>query len=232
MNKALQSDVVSFFVPDQWKQVNIPILSDSPMEIDDPLSKALRIDFVRCNLQPLNTPLPVALFFPPENIAELNPETISIATTALVEKNSGLFMIGTPLLVNGVDRLFLDTVRDMIQIIVIVDKDSERGLLPWSIQFVNPRQLEDKYVATLMSDVSDEDIRLLQPSLREEYLRNRFRSYMNRFQFFHPDESKFDLTILLKENLVYVTQSHLLSSAQEEPEVSPSLEHPYGSDVR
>jgi hypothetical protein len=74
------------------------------------------------------------------------------------------------------------------------------------VQFVNPRRLEDKYVLTLMSDVSDKDIRLMQPSLREEYLRNRFRSYMNRFQLFHLDDSRFELAISLVGNQIQVEE--------------------------
>ena len=31
-----KSEVVSFNVPEQWKQVNIPLLSDNPIKIDDP----------------------------------------------------------------------------------------------------------------------------------------------------------------------------------------------------
>ena len=30
------SEVVSFFVPEEWKQIHIPALSDAPLEINDP----------------------------------------------------------------------------------------------------------------------------------------------------------------------------------------------------
>jgi hypothetical protein len=59
----------------------------------------------------------------------------------------------------------------------------------------------------LMSDLSDRDIRLLQPTLREEYLRNRFRSYMNRFQLFRLDDVNFDLTIALKDGLILIEET-------------------------
>lgn len=205
------SEVVSYFVPDQWKQINIPILSDSPIEINDPQAKALRIDFIRCNLLSVDAPIQLALFFPPENLQNLNPENVSIASNKLVQVNRGTPLISYPLYANGVDSLFLQTVRDMIEIVIIVSPKLERKLLDWSVQFVNPRLLEDKYVGILMSDVSDRDIRLLQPTLREEYLRNRFRSYMNRFQLFRADDSKFELAIFLKNNQIQVEEATSMS---------------------
>jgi hypothetical protein len=214
------SEVVSYFVPEQWKQINIPILSDSPIEIDDPQAKALRIEFVRCNLLPINAPIQLSLFFPPKNLAAINPKNTSIAPNPLVLFNNGTPLITYPLYANGVDNLFLETVREMIEIVVIAAPKSERKLLDWSVQFVNPRLLEDNYVATLMSDVSDRDIRLLQPSLREEYLRNRFRSYMNHFQLFRSDDTKFELTITLKDQHIHVEESQAVN---EGPPLPPQI---------
>jgi hypothetical protein len=208
------SEVISYYVPEQWKQINIPLLSDSPIEIDDPQAKALRIDFVRCNLLPINTPLQLSIFFPPENLEILNPENTRLAPNQLIEFTKGAPLISYPLYANGVDNLFLETVREMIEIVIIAAPKSERKLLDWSVQFVNPRLLEDKYVATLMSDVSDREIRLLQPTLREEYLRNRFRSYMNRFQLFRVDDSKFDLNVFLKGQYIHVEEGGVLMESE------------------
>ncbi|MBS0651961.1 MAG: hypothetical protein JSR39_00370 [Verrucomicrobia bacterium] len=208
---ASRSDVVSYFVPEQWKQINIPILSDTPIEIDDPRAKALRIDFVRCNLLAIEKPIPVVLFFPEKTLAALNPDTVSIAVGDVIKQAYGVKLIQMPLYANGVDRLFLETVENMMQIVIIVSSKAERSLLEWSIEFINPRQLEDQYVSALMSDVSDDEVRLLQPAMREEYLRNRFRSYMNRFQLFKNDDTKLDLAIFLKENLVEVHETSTIS---------------------
>lgn len=204
------SEVVSFFIPDSWKQINIPALSDSPIEIDDPQARALRIDFVRSNLLPVKAPIQFAIFFPPENLQNLNPDNTSLAPNKLVQMNHGTPLVSYPLYANGVDNLFLQVVRDMIEIVIIASAKSERKLLDWSVQFVNPRLLEDEYVGILMSDVSDRDISVLQPAMREEYLRNRFRSYMNRFQLFHADASKFELVIFLKNNQIQVEEARAL----------------------
>lgn len=198
------SDVVSFFVPDQWKQINIPILSDMPIEIDDAQAKGLRIDFIRYSHLPLNTPIPISTFFPPQNLQNMNPAKVQIAPSEIVKITDSVPLINSRLFATGVDSLFLDTVKDMIEAVIIVSQKPGASYLDWSVQFINPRQLEDKYVASLMSDVSDNDIRLMQPILREEYLRNRFRSYMNHFQLYESEESKFDLSISLKDNQIYI----------------------------
>lgn len=201
------SEVISYYVPEQWKQINIPILSDAPIEIDDTQAKALRIDFIRCNLLPVNAPIQLSLFFPSENLKNLNPENTSLISNELIEFRNGTPLISYPLYANGVDSLFLEIAREMIEIVIIVDPKTDKKVLDWSVQFVNPRQLEDNYVARLMSDVSDRDIRLLQPILREEYLRNRFRSYMNHFQMLRDEDDKFDLDIYLSDQKIHVVEA-------------------------
>ncbi len=200
------SEVISFFVPDQWKQINIPLLSDAPIEIDDPLAKSLRIDFVHCNLLPINAPILVDMFYPQEFATTLNPLKYQIQPSSLVKNDNGVFFINTPLYAKGADRLFIQIVKDMIQVLVIASPPSLRKSLDYSIQFVNPRQLEDTYVRTLVSDVSDEDLRQMKPHLREEYLRNRFRSYMNRFQLFTAEDTKFELNAYFEGHNVVVEE--------------------------
>ncbi len=207
------SDVVSFFVPDQWKQINIPILSDMPIEIDDAQAKGLRIDFIRYSHLPLNAPIPISLFFPPQNLQNFNPSNVQISPSDSIKVMDSVPLINARLFATGVDSLFLDTVKDMIEVVIIVAERPDRTLLDWSVQFVNPRQLEDRYVTALMSDVSDNDIRLMQPILREEYLRNRFRSYMNHFQLYESEDNKLDFSIFLKDRQIYINKGNALSSS-------------------
>lgn len=218
------SDVISFFVPDQWKQIHLPILSENPIEIDDPQAKGLRLDFVRHNQFPISFPIPISLYFPPQHLQKYNPDNTTISQNPLLKETNGIFIFQSHLYANGVDSLFLETVKEMIEIIIIVSPQTDRMVLDWSVQFINPRLLEDKYVAILMSDVSDHDIRLMQPTLREEYLRNRFRSYMNRFQLFELDESKLALSILMKNNKIFIEKRNsppLLTPSAPSLDTSP-----------
>lgn len=202
------TDEISFFVPNSWKKINLPLLSETPIEIDDPQAKALRIDFSRQELLEIGTPLPVTVFFPPKSSATLNPETYSLATNDFIVKKNGIKMITTPLYAQGVSRHFLETVKDMIQIVVVAAPRSERDTLLWNAQFMYPNELEDRYVAKVISDSSDE-VNDVQPHLREDYLRNRFRNYMTRFRLYTPNNKKLNLKIELKANAISVTPQNL-----------------------
>ncbi|MCB1080859.1 MAG: hypothetical protein KDK69_03460 [Chlamydiia bacterium] len=204
-NTQKHSDVVSFFVPNPWKQISLPLLSSTPIEINDPDAKYLRIDFLRYELLKLDSPVPVSLYFPPGKTATMSPTKITLVPSHLIENRNGIKMVTESLYVKGVSALFLDLVKDMFELIVIVTPDEE-GCLQWSTQFINPRELEDRYVRLLTSDVSDEELRDLQPQVREEILRNRFRNYMNRFQLYKSETEKFEICPKLQGNSVLINE--------------------------
>lgn len=201
-----EQEVISFFVPDYWKQVKVPSLGDAPISIDDPKAKLLRIDFIRSRFFPLNHAIPVSLFFPIETLNKLNPDTVQLAESTLLKKIHGQGVIQIPLLVNGVGPRFLNLIEKMIQIEIIVIPQAKQEILSWNLQLVNPRQLEDQYVQAFNGELVDPDILLLAPILREEYLRNRFRSYVNRLQLFKTDETKLNLSISLKKNVITIEE--------------------------
>ena len=202
-----KSGVVSFFVPDQWKQINIPLLSDAPIEINDAQEKPLRIDFLKYSIIPMDTSVVVSVFYPQEFTATMNPSSIKIQPNQLISEKNGIFTINTPLYARGTDRLFAKIVKDWIQIVIIASPKPPGQVLDWNLQFINASDLEDEYVSTLMSDASDEDIRSMRPSLRDEYLRNRFRSYMNRFELFKSENLKFELDATIERGFIQITEN-------------------------
>ena len=142
------------------------------------------------------------------NIAiKFTRRTRNCPSTGPVHKIHGLNMISGPLYVKGVSRLFAEVVSDMLQLVIIAVPKSERPHLEWSVQFINPHVLEDKYVSVLLSDTSDNEIQGLQPNLREDYLRNRFRSYMNRFQLYKSEDTPLKFNIELEEGQIIVHES-------------------------
>lgn len=202
-----KTDEVSFYVPDDWKQISISSLSDRPFEIDDPQAMELRIDFVRSDLHPIAKAIPINLFFPPEHSLTLNPETYSLALGGLVQQFHGLYLLRKSLYAKGVSRLFIELVQDMLEISILLSPKTEKKHLDWSVQFLNPRILEDKYISILMSDDLERDADPSIAKRREEYLRNRFRHYMNRFQLYKSDREKFDLNIELQDRQIVVQES-------------------------
>ena len=199
------SDVISFFVPNPWKQISLPLLSSTPIEINDPDAKYLRIDFLRYELLKLDTPVPASLYFPPNKVSSISPSKITLVPNQLIENRNGIKVISEPLYVKGVSALFLDLVKDMLEIIVIVTQND--NCLNWSTQFINPRALEDRYVRFLTSDVSDDELRDLQPQVKDEILRNRFRNFMNRLQLYKSETEKFEICPKLQGNSVYINET-------------------------
>ncbi len=197
-----KTDEVSFFVPDSWKKVSLSNLSEAPVEIDDPQAKALRIDFSRQALLPIGFSIPVTVFFPPKYSHTINPETYTLAANNFIAKKNGIKLFNVPLYAQGVSHFFLETVKDMIQIVVIAAPKSERETLLWNTQFMYPHDLEDRYVAKMMSESHDEGVR---SHHLEDYFRNRFRSYMNRFRLYTPNRNKLSLKIELQANSISIT---------------------------
>lgn len=203
-SKEDKADEVSFFVPDSWKKISLPTLSETPIEIDDAQAKALRIDFSRQDLLPIGFSIPVTVFFPPKYSNTINPETYTLATNNFIGKKNGIKLFSAPLYAQGVSKLFLETVKDMIQMVIVAAPKSERETLLWNAQFMYPHELENRYVAKVMSASSDEVLDV-QPHLLEDYLRNRFRSYMSRFRLYTPNNNKLSLKIELQANSISVT---------------------------
>ncbi|MBX7065593.1 MAG: hypothetical protein K1X28_00030 [Parachlamydiales bacterium] len=199
-----KSDEISFFVPDAWKKISLPLLSDAPIQIDDPQAKELRIDFSRQDLLPIGFSIPVTVFFPPKYSKTLNPETYTLATSEFIAKKNGIKVINAPLYAHGVSRHFLETVKDMVQVVIIANPKSERETLLWNVQFMYPHELEDRYVSKVISE-SHDIVYDQQPHLLEDYLRNRFRNYMSRFRLYTPDNHKLSLKIELQANAISVT---------------------------
>ncbi len=203
-----KKEVISFPVPVHWKQIEIPSLSNTPLQIDDPDANQLRIDFVRYDLLPLESTLPVTLFFPHEHLSHLNPITCSLEQSGLLKNENGINILNERLYAKGVSRLFLEVVKDMMQLQIVVSPNADHGnRLSWSVQFVNPRNLENEYVARLKTEFSDEDSKIFQPVLKEIYWRNRFRSYMSRFELFKEDGSKLDLNVQLDSHAIIIAKA-------------------------
>lgn len=204
VNQSRTVDAISYFVPNSWKKIALPTLSDTPIEIDDPQAKGLRIVFSRQDLLPIDTPIPVTIFFPPKSSKILNPETCDLATNDFIVKKNGVKMIMAPLCAYGVSHSFLELVKDRIELTIIASPKSEQEHLLWNIQLIHPSDLEDRFVAKMISESGDEISDIL-PHLREDFLRNRFRSYINRFRLYTPNHKKLHLNILLQANSILIT---------------------------
>lgn len=201
---SIKKDEVSYLVPDSWKKVLVPSLSEKPIYIDDAKAKSLRIDFLKTELIPIQCYIPVNVFYPKKTINILNPEKFHVKCNGFIENLNGIQVISKPLFAKGVSKHFLEVVRDRIQIIAIASPKTERKQLLWSVQFINPHALENRYIAKVMNQKPHE-IHDLSPHLREEYLRNRFRSYMDKFRIYCENGEKLSLRIQVHSDKIDVT---------------------------
>ncbi|KKK88023.1 hypothetical protein LCGC14_2747370, partial [marine sediment metagenome] len=208
-NKRGKKDIVSFFIPTVWKKINIPSLSPYPIEIDDPNSKALRLDFIKNDLIPINASIPVALFFPPSTVDKLNPDTITLANNDFLKKINNSNMITTPLLAQGVSEDFINIIKQRMHIVILVESKEEGHKLVWNIQVIIPVELEDQFVNKVLAEETDEQAKEMEPHMREEYQRNIFRSYMHTCRLYISPEKKLNLKITLADNEVHVIPDKL-----------------------
>lgn len=200
-----KGEEVSFLVPDAWKTLSIPLLSDGPIKINDPRVNDLRIDFVRISLLPIQSKIPLQLYFPTATLDKFNPQNISWGKTSLIEEKDGVVYFKDPLFVLGSSHTFLQVVESMIACTVTVNPNAANEL-NWELQFINPKALEDRYIAHMMSDMSEEQMRPLQPLQKEEYLRNRFRTYMRNFQLVKDNDTRFNFSLHLEKNAIIFNQ--------------------------
>ena len=200
------SDVVSFFVPAQWRQINIPLLSEAPFVVDDLPENRLRMDFMRCELIPLDFPIRVALFYPPEYDSSHHPLNLSLKPNSLIGEKNDLFSVRIRLYAKGCDRLFTQIIKNRLLLAITVTPEGQKKSLPWGLHFINTSEMEDIYISTLMADSQEEEINSMNPISKEEYLRNRFRSYMSNLRLYTAPGEKLELKARVKRGLVEVEE--------------------------
>lgn len=196
------NDEISYLVPNGWKKVKIPYNQYASADINDPESKYLRIDFLNKGLIPINKRLPIEVYYPLKSSETINPYTYTLALSSEIEEINGLNVITTPMYVRDVSRLFLDIIRDNIKIVIIAAPKTEREALQWSIDVVDPHELEDTYVAYLIASASKNMASLTKQD--ETVLRHRFREYLRKLTLYINNEQKLYLRPVLAYNKIVV----------------------------
>ncbi len=168
---------VSFYVPYDWKQISIPFRSYNIEEINDPDAQNLRIDFLRQEFLAVESEVPMHIFYPIKNLSSINPDSVQLAIGEQLINKENLMLFVRPLYVKNVSRLFLNVIRDYLEIVIVAEPKEESETLPWSLEVITPTYLEDLYVAKQMAHAGKQ---ISTPLLkkREQLYRNRFRSFL------------------------------------------------------
>lgn len=207
--QAKDRDEVSYMIPDNWKKIIVSSLSSTPFVIDDPKANFLRIDFAKKDLIPLKQPIPIALYFPFNFSETLNPDTYALAVNEFVCEKNGIKVTCPELFVRNTSQQFLDVVKDRLEIVIIVSPKNLREKLLWSVQFIYPKELEDSFVAKIIKENSETTLKneTIKPEQKVEYLRNRFKNYMNNFSLYTEQGQKLDLNIKVDAQEIIVQQN-------------------------
>lgn len=198
--EAYRGDEVAFRVPDGWKKVYIPISGEISELINDPLASDLSITFLRKEFIPLSIPLPVRVFYPVNHSATINPNTYPLGRAGWISERNGIVLTTLPLMVTGVSHLFLDVVKNNIEIAIVAVPKSERETLQWGIEFVNLRDLEETFVNILMTEKTKEGVVDLKK--KDARLRRHFREYVQTMRLLKTPDQRFLLECHLGDNVV------------------------------
>lgn len=199
------NDEISFPIPKKWKQIAIPFRNHLLEELNDPDAQKLSIDFLRKEFLPLSKETPIHVFYPLNDLDTINPKTYPLAIINDIKMKDEITILSKPLFAKDVSRLFIDVIRNAIEIVVIAAPKSKREVLTWSIEFINPRELEDIYVAFSIANTAvSKDVEGEVSQRKEMLLRKRFREYMQRMTIYLENTKKLHIKSTLENGQVRV----------------------------
>lgn len=197
-------DEISFNVPNQWKKIIIPFSSHGPETLNDPEAKNLQINFIKIQLLTVENDLPVHVFYPLKYSDTINPSTYPLATTNFIQLKNQLPILTVPVFAKGVSKLFLEIVKDNIELDIVAAPATEKEKLEWSLSFVDESNLEDAYTNFLLKH-SKTDNYLQAPNHNyENFFRHRFRLYLQRLNFYLSSQYKLELESYLENGKIHV----------------------------
>lgn len=200
-----QDDEISFIIPKKWKKVAIPFRKFAPEDLNDPDAEHLRIDFLRQNILPIKNEIPIMVFYPQKYSDSINPLTYSIAEGETVRIRNGITTFTEQTYVKDVSNLFLNIIRNNLMIVIIASPKNERTNLHWSLELIDPQELEDTYVAFVISNNKGKAAG--HTPQREKALRKRFQEYVQKLVLYTAGGTKLNINSTLQNNKIVVTSS-------------------------
>lgn len=202
-----QDDEISFYVPNHWKEVEIPFHNNASEEINDPEAQFLRIDFLRKEVLPIDKQISIRAFYPLKHLQEINPETYPLAESDKIKLNKGIYIFNQKLYTKNVSRLFLEIIKANLELVIVAAPKSEREILDWDVEIVASDELEDTYVAYFVGNAekaNNESSNLIPNHLQESMLRKRFRDYLQKLKLYSAPDQKLHIDAFLENNSIKV----------------------------
>ena len=198
-------DEIRFLVPPKWKKVIVPFHNNALEEINDPEAQNMRVYFLHKQVLPLEREIPLAIFYPLTTSDSINPETVKLIPGKYIHIQNSIPLFTVPLYVKDVSKLFLSVVRDNLQIALVAAPQKEREILEWSVEVINPNELEDTYVAYLITNLtSGKGGQSTVPKKREMLIRKRFRDYLQRLTLYTGPEQKLSIESSIEDGQIHL----------------------------
>ncbi len=191
-----KNDEVNFVVPEKWKVVSIPFLHDMKQELNGPEARQLHINFLKQTVLPIEHKIPVHVFYSLDSSSRINPMTNPLLPSEWLVSYNGIMTVKLPLFANHVSRLFLDIVKNHLELMVLVFDKEQKSSFPVITQFIDPKSLEDQYVALVLSTEPRDPHRQQQ----EHYVRARFRKYLQNFELYKDKQTPFVAKAFVEKN--------------------------------
>jgi hypothetical protein len=195
-------DEISYLIPEKWKKVPIPFRYNVLTEINDPEARSLKINFLKKQLLPIGKEIPISVFYPLKHSDTINPQTHTLKEGSYISLKNGITYFTEPLFAKNVSSLFLDIVRENIAIVLIASPVAEREHLQWSVEVIDPREMEDTYVAYVIAEQKESGQQITDLHKREEVLRKRFQDYMQKLALYTEQGEKLSLYPVLEEKSI------------------------------
>jgi hypothetical protein len=196
----LYGDEVSFSVPDSWKKVAIPFLNNALEAVNDPDATQLQVNFLKSEYIPINDPIPVRVFYPLKFLDIYNPKTLPLLPSSILKSKNDTTYLSLPLFAYRVSRLFLDLLIEYMELTIIAGPMGDKEYLDWSLDFIDPQMLEDRYVNALKARIAENPLMSgPYPQRLEEMWRQRFRAYMHNITLYKSPNQIFQLNGVIEE---------------------------------
>jgi len=193
-------DEVSFFIPAHWKTINVPFKGGYKEELNDSEAQNLHIDFMRQEFTPIQRDIQIRPFYPLATLNQINPASTPILADDKIQIMDHVAFLTLPLYMRDVSPLFVEIVRDFLEIVLVVENE-DKAPLNWSLQVIDVDLLEDKYVNALIANSIGRSPNNKEPrhtKKREAHLRSRFRSYVQNLTLYTSPDKKLQLDARLQ----------------------------------
>lgn len=202
--RGLNDNEVSFYVPAGWKKIELPVLSNFTELLNDSSADHLHLNFLRKELLPLKSELPVHVFYPLKNSSTINPNTYPLINNRWVVNKNFVPILEVPLLAKDVSKLFLEIVKNNIQLNVVAAAKEERKKLEWGIGFTDEAHLENTYVALLLNHTKGINGLTSNIEELEKHFRKRFRMYMQKIELYLTPTKPLELNCCLQDDHIMI----------------------------